>query len=918
MRNPSSIGMRPSEDILNEFYGLVELEADKRFKAISRLFSKVKSEPSVQEYCIERLVTGLSSTRGAARFGYSTALVLFLSEYYEHWPIEKLFALADKKLDLQDKVSGNANAIAHHLLACAIFQSGVYAECDSILLEHEFGIYRLHPNLGMTVVQLVAEIALGMERKKDGSCKFSDDDLTFLLLTVKKCDNSCLDSFLKLLLASARASGQFSLVYKDVVEKWCTAGDESKVLERIFDTAKLTLSTGEGDHKESLNVSDPLCLLSFFAEKDNTNRSGQAKCSTTINTREGNDIHITEFCKFTEEYLSAVTGDSELLEVIETLDTSESFDSLSGSNLVDHLVGRLSRDGVAEWIKTADKRWSLRHVCAAFGHWSNESRVEVLKNLLKRPKSEEIQYTVGNCIDSLFKMKVRAGELVNVSLIEGADEVLKKVTESLFGKDVVKNAMKKMNGNPIYKSVLPVFWMCLKLWSKIAPTNHMSEGYQNNAEELHIIVKEGEEGLKVLLDQLLALLSQPLKYHRTVVYYVYVNLLSHIKEEHVAHIIETLTMDDDELVEDEDSDEKASSEEGEGMNDDEEEEENESELESSDEEEIDPETVSRLEGALGKAAVKRKADALDEEETDASEVGDEEMFAMDDRLAAAFKAMTPKKENKMTAHMASAFRLKLADLLLFTLSSQNTPSLVKVHMMVPLLKLAKLQLKQDAEGHSSRKTIGLLNIIARLKKIHTADEEVVTLLDQLIQEDTILDAFVGLFERFMTQEDGLIGCELAIAAVIKHPEVFVPRSKMFLKAGFNADYRIFRKASTEALLCLAGMMTKNVQNKVSAEKSTVKGVAKSCSEYLSASVAEPESIKPRFFASVLKLLWSTVSGINEELKGTLQKHLALEVLNEDESRWSTICKKVNAACQQICGKSAARVLSSVQSALEQT
>ncbi|KAK6739699.1 hypothetical protein RB195_008288 [Necator americanus] len=293
--------MRPSEDILNEFYGLVELEADKRFKAISRLFSKVKSEPSVQEYCIERLVTGLSSTRGAARFGYSTALVLLLSEYYEHWPIEKLFALADKKLDLQDKESGNANAIAHHLLACAIFQSGVYAECDSILLEHEFGIYRLHPNLGMTVVQLVAEIALGMERKvfkskvlpviksyldnaltsssvefvylalllkdrfpsyisasvnfvqKDGSCKFSDNDLTFLLLTVKKCDNSCLDSFLKLLLSSARASGQFSLVYKDVVEKWCTAGDESKVLERIFDTAKLTLSTGEGDHKEVLN-----------------------------------------------------------------------------------------------------------------------------------------------------------------------------------------------------------------------------------------------------------------------------------------------------------------------------------------------------------------------------------------------------------------------------------------------------------------------------------------------------------------------------------------------------------------------------------------------------------------------------------------------------------------------------------------
>ncbi|VDM70532.1 unnamed protein product, partial [Strongylus vulgaris] len=204
--------------------------------------------------------------------------------------------------------SGCANAIAHHLLACAIFQSDVYDECDTVLLEREFQIYRSYPTLGMTIVQLVAEIAAGMDKKtfkskilptirnyletaltsssvefvylalllkdrfpsyiadcvsfvqKDGTCTFSDDDLTFLVLIIKKCDSSALEPFLKLLLTSARASGQFSLVYKNVVEKWCTSGDESKVLERIFDTAKLTLSIGEGSYDEVLAVFSPLLL----------------------------------------------------------------------------------------------------------------------------------------------------------------------------------------------------------------------------------------------------------------------------------------------------------------------------------------------------------------------------------------------------------------------------------------------------------------------------------------------------------------------------------------------------------------------------------------------------------------------------------------------------------------------------------
>ncbi|KAK6011587.1 hypothetical protein OSTOST_23321, partial [Ostertagia ostertagi] len=118
---------------------------------------------------------------------------------------------------------------------------------------------------------------------------------------------------------------------------------------------------------------------------------------------------------------------------------------------------------------------------------------------------------------------------------------------------------------------------------------------------------------KVLLDQLLAHLSQPLKYHRTVVYYVFVQLLPHFKKEHVSHIIETMMMDDEELADEQGSEGESTNDEDEDMDDGEAAGESESEsLE--DEEGVDPEALNRLESALGKAAVKRKGDAIDEEE----------------------------------------------------------------------------------------------------------------------------------------------------------------------------------------------------------------------------------------------------------------------------------------------------------------
>ncbi|VDM59226.1 unnamed protein product [Angiostrongylus costaricensis] len=814
--------MRPSDDILDEFYALADLDSKKRTDAVSRLLMKVRLNSSAQDYCVERLVTGLSSPRGAARLGN-------LESYFY-----AIFCQSDLILRKMEERMQSA--------AIYWYQQFTGQECTQrftnvVLLEHELEIYRACPSLGMSVAQQMAELIGEIDKKT-----FKSQVLPLI--------RDYLDS------ALTRSSVEFvylALLVKDRFPSY-------------------------------------LAEIVSFVQKDGSCRFSESDLTFLLLT-----VKIADFCKFVEDFLSLTEDDSDLLEVIETLDTTENFDALTSSNLIGHLIGRLSKDGVAKWIQTAGKPWSFRHICAAFPHWSNDAKVEALLALLHRAKSEQLQYAVGNCISCLFKIKVRAGAFVSVSLVEGGEDVLRQVVMMTFGKHIVKSAVKKLDGSVCYKRTLLVFWLCLNLWSKVASSNQMSEGYSNNAEELLMVVEGGEESLKVLLDQLMALLSQPLKYHRTVVYYVFVHLLEYIKDEHIAHIIQTLMMNDDELVDEQESDANSSSNDDNGVDEHADDKGSESDSFVNDEA-MDCETFDRLETSLGRVAVKRKVGTVDEEETDVSDFGDAEMFEMDDRLAAAFKSIASKKENKMTAHLACVFRLKLADLLLFVLSSSSTPASVKVHMIIPLLKLAKLQLKQGPESDNYRKTMSLLKIISHFKKIHLANEEVVSLLDQLVQEcigisnpflvstaatlssfifslgmssdgvhaETVLSAFIGLFERFMTQEDGLIGSDLAVAAVVKHPEAFVAKSKVFLRAAFNEDYRIFRR--TVALMCLSTVMGRKVLQKVPVEKSVVKGIAKLSSQYFVASLSQPETIKPRFFASVLKLLVSVASGVADEYK----------------------------------------------------
>ncbi|KAK6038763.1 hypothetical protein COOONC_23733 [Cooperia oncophora] len=147
----------------------------------------------------------------------------------------------------------------------------------------------------------------------------------------------------------------------------------------------------------------------------------------------------------------------------------------------------------------------------------------------------------------------------------------------------------------------------------------------------------------------------------------------------------------------------------------------ESESGSVDEEEgVDPETLNRLENALGKAAGLLKEEKRELRSMKKSQTPPTLMTLKCSQWMIGLQRHSKRwyrGKAKQASQLASAFRLKLADLLLFTVSSQDTPPSIKVHMIIPLLKLAKLQLKQDAEGLNSRKTISLLNIVSRLKKM---------------------------------------------------------------------------------------------------------------------------------------------------------------------------------------------------------
>ncbi|VDN51877.1 unnamed protein product [Dracunculus medinensis] len=139
--------MRPSSVILDKFYDLADYNADKRHSAMVYILSKVFSlfysgeliilsaslclnechrrmsssrflqleDEEIVDYCVNRLIEGLSSPRAAARMGYTNALTQIFFDFSANWPVKRIFAIADEKLSLKSAVGFHAVLIAFFL-----------------------------------------------------------------------------------------------------------------------------------------------------------------------------------------------------------------------------------------------------------------------------------------------------------------------------------------------------------------------------------------------------------------------------------------------------------------------------------------------------------------------------------------------------------------------------------------------------------------------------------------------------------------------------------------------------------------------------------------------------------------------------------------------------------------------------------
>lgn len=95
---------RPPQTLLDEFYKVVSCDKQARLFSIKNLLD-CSDIVDHNEYVIERLIVGLSSSRAASRQGYSVVLTLLLTKLINKFSIEKLFEIADKNYNSKTLVS---------------------------------------------------------------------------------------------------------------------------------------------------------------------------------------------------------------------------------------------------------------------------------------------------------------------------------------------------------------------------------------------------------------------------------------------------------------------------------------------------------------------------------------------------------------------------------------------------------------------------------------------------------------------------------------------------------------------------------------------------------------------------------------------------------------------------------------------
>ncbi|CAI2347727.1 unnamed protein product [Caenorhabditis sp. 36 PRJEB53466] len=298
--------MRPPSELLDVISKLAELDPVIRKGAVIQLANQQKelADDELNTYVFERLISGCASARAAVRLGHTTAFgTLLQTDAGKLWDFDKVFAVADKKMDLDEKTVGTGHAIGHFLVLVAYAQAkkGLNEAEIEKMVEHSKKIREVAPSLAFSQISFLINLsgkvkesvfsksvgpavemylelinssytpenvylALSLRKshpnlvakyakfvKKDGSCSFSDEQYVKLLAALKRCEFSTLQAFLPLLMKAAVESNDFEKMYPKVLEPWALSSNETKVFDRILTIVKLFFENG-GDTKTVIVV----------------------------------------------------------------------------------------------------------------------------------------------------------------------------------------------------------------------------------------------------------------------------------------------------------------------------------------------------------------------------------------------------------------------------------------------------------------------------------------------------------------------------------------------------------------------------------------------------------------------------------------------------------------------------------------
>ncbi|VDK73740.1 unnamed protein product [Onchocerca ochengi] len=858
-----------SKELLDRFYDLADFNQNTRHNAVIAILDEFEQNGS---YLMERLIAGLASSRAAARLGYTNALIIILSSFEKDWPIEMLFKIADEKLPLNKtflcEVGKREMSLAEKQNGLAYSAINLLADCANKLGGKRF-IKEFWPLIKEDVTQPLDSLApewfyfalLVMEKhyntlkaevsflSASGELYISDKDYDNVINILKKASGFAETELILKLLLLARASGNFETVYNKIVEKWLYHGDLHKVISRALPFINTILQQADFETDELVAVFSPeFVRLIRSVRKSNEFRF-------LLPTIEAILLVLKESLT-TKEWTS--TNIAKLLDSFDRVGNGN-FDEFIGGNvkITEKILLRLN-DNVHGIVDEALKEggWRLRRITNVFQHWPTDMQENVLKLLFKHGKwTEETRNAFCSCIASLFIVNVRAGRNVITIYKEEHKKLLQKLSKK-------QDTGVKL---PVISEPLSIFINVLTLWIAAASDSNERHSYLRDLTETaaigeKMIENDNVNGVAVLNDLLLSLLSQPHRYHRSVVHYIFASFVPQMKLENLLQIFETINLSNEELMQEKDaseSDDEDSKDEDDHENSEQTSEENEinsngnvtnhqdetdeSEFEDEEGNEVDEEFVNKLKTALGSAAARSDDDS--DRDSLSSGVSDETMFRLDEGLAAVFRKRM-KNSRSLSAFLveqAQQFRAKCFDLLLIAVSHQEG-AYKAVDLILPLIECAQQALHRKDGELTFKKATNLLEIIIKHKKNELDEKHAIKLLDELIlttsqtvnpvmrnilgnvasflfsgcydaKENAVTENMhkkvVELLGKYMNDNKNQILNEIITAPFIKYPHALLSELPRIIDFAFDENVRAFQRV--EALSCAVAFLRKDLR-----------------------------------------------------------------------------------------------------------